>query len=133
MAWLILGAAVAADVVVAWLLRKELPQWRGDRAFALVAPLRLLIGVLLMILILLLGVGVAFVLPRPESGAPPSVEMIAYWLFIVLLVGAIVLLTFLDVALVRRGFQQRQDEAFADVLLGRAPKDQVGEKDPPTR
>ena len=78
------------------------PRWREDGSFALVAPLRLLIGVLLMVLILLLGVGVAFVLPRPESGTPPSAEMVAHWVFVTLLVGAIMLLTFIDVALVRR-------------------------------
>ena len=133
MAWLIFGAAVAVDGLVAWFLRREVPRWREDGSFALVAPLRLLIGALLMTLILLLGVGVAFVLPKPESGTPPSAEMVAYWVFITLLVGAIMLLTFIDVALVRRVFQRRQDEVFADILLGRGQPRGTHAEEPPAR
>ena len=132
MAWLILGAAVAS--MASWHGSSgERSQVARGWCFALVAPLRLLIGALLMTLILLLGVGVAFVLPKPESGTPPSAEMVAYWVFITLLVGAIMLLTFIDVALVRRVFQRRQDEVFADILLGRGQPRGTHAEEPPAR
>ncbi|NLC58883.1 MAG: hypothetical protein GX774_18770 [Armatimonadetes bacterium] len=119
MAWIILLGAILIDGVILLVLRREVPRWQeAGGAFALVAPLRLVTGSLLMLLILLVAIGIVYALPVPGTGTAPSPLMLTYWLFILLLVGAIVLLTLADFALVRRGFQRRQEEAFREALLG---------------
>lgn len=120
MAWLIVGGAILIDVGIGLLLRREVQRWQGSGgALALVAPLRVVTGSLLMLLILLIAVGIVCALPVPGSGVAPSPVMIAYWLFIALVVGVIFLLSLADLALMRRGYRRSQEEALRDALLGR--------------
>ncbi|MBI3947746.1 MAG: hypothetical protein HY321_17635 [Armatimonadetes bacterium] len=132
MTWLVLGVAVAAVVAVILMLRGELSRSHdGGRGFDAPAPLRVVSGTLLIIVFVLVAAGLLFAVPRGGGSGAPSAMMVAYWLFIGLLLLAILALAVLDMFLVRRGFQRRQDEALRDAFVGRAgPQAPPGERRP---
>lgn len=132
MAGLILGVTAAAVVAVILLLRRELLRnQEAGRSFAALAPLRVVSGTLLIVVFVLVAAGLLFAVPREGDVAPRSTVLLAYWLFIALLLVAILLLAGFDIFLVRRGFQIRQDEAFRDALIGRGrPRTAPQKKEP---